>query len=125
MASLAVETCRSVRMQNGAFSWVSYSASAAAIFIGCCSTMILAWVSPVHMTSRPATIATMAPSLRVERIVVDALALHDQPEADAGEHERRTTRNADAMTCAKVADGRVLEEHRAEVGQLGRAWSPG
>ena len=34
---------------------VSYSASAAAIFIGCTSVMILPWASPVIATPRPAT----------------------------------------------------------------------
>ena len=33
-------------MENGAPDWVSHSASAEAIFIGCCSNMILAWKSP-------------------------------------------------------------------------------
>ena len=46
---------------------VCHSASAAAIFIGCCSVMILPWMSPVTATSRPDTRSMIAPALAVER----------------------------------------------------------
>ena len=42
-----------VKIENAAGCSVSQSASAAAIFIGCCSVMILPWMSPVIATSRP------------------------------------------------------------------------
>ena len=91
-----------VRMLKGAFSWVVYSASAAAIFIGCCCTMILACVSPVHITSRPATIATIAPSLRVLRIAAALLSFMISQRLTPVSMTP-DTRNEDAMTCAKVA----------------------
>ena len=47
--------------ENGALDVVSYSASAAAIFIGCTSVMILPWMSPVTTTPREATSAMTAP----------------------------------------------------------------
>ena len=89
-------------MLNGAFSCVSYSASAAAIFIGCCCTMILAWTSPVYMTRTPMTIAVQAPSLRVLRIAGADLSFMISQRLTAT-MPTPDTRNADVMTCAKVA----------------------
>ncbi len=56
-----------VRMENEAGCCVSQSASAAAIFIGCCSVMILPWMSPVTATSRPETSTMIVPALAVVR----------------------------------------------------------
>ena len=49
--------------ENGALLVVSYRPSAAAIFIGCTSVMILPWTSPVTMTPSEATRAKIAPNL--------------------------------------------------------------
>ena len=47
--------------EKGALLVVSYRPSAAAIFIGCTSVMILPWMSPVTMTPSEATRAKIAP----------------------------------------------------------------
>ena len=49
------------RTENGALLVVSYRPSAAAIFIGWTSVMILPWMSPVTTTPREATRAKTAP----------------------------------------------------------------
>ena len=56
-----------VKIEKDAGCSVSQSASAAAIFIGCCSVMILPWMSPVIATSRPETSSMTAPALAAER----------------------------------------------------------
>ena len=56
-----------VKMENDAGCSVFQSASADAIFIGCCSVMILPWMSPVTATRRPDTRSMIAPALAADR----------------------------------------------------------
>ncbi len=61
-------TLPTAKIENGAGAWVSQSASAAAIFIGCCLNMTLASESPVRAVPRPKTTARTRPRRSEVRI---------------------------------------------------------
>ena len=61
-------TSPTAKTEKGAPFWPSHSASAAAIFIGCCLNMTLPRVSPLIAVSAPATTATTSANRSEERI---------------------------------------------------------
>ena len=64
-----------VSNENGALDCVSYKASAAAIFIGCCSVMMRAVRSPETETKTKLINMMMPPSLKVPRAISISLRL--------------------------------------------------
>ena len=62
-----------VKTENDAGACVSQIASAAAIFIGCCSVITLACRSPVTVTPTPKSSATTKPIFSDSRMTVDVL----------------------------------------------------
>ena len=107
--------------ENGALDVVSYSPSAAAIFIGCTSVMILPWMSPVTTTPREATSAMTAPKRVAVRYIGSSsvpACLRTQPERDA--HDDGPTDHVgggDDVRERHELD--LVGQHRHEVGHLG------
>ncbi len=111
-----------VKTEKEAGCSVSQSASAAAIFIGCCSVMILPWMSPVIATSRPDTRSMTAPGLgrRAERrgdigaVTVLEHPVHPDPRDEgASRHERGRDR------VGERDQRRAVGQEREEVRELG------
>ena len=95
-----------VKIENDAGCSVFHSASAAAIFIGCCSVMILPWMSPVTATSRPETRSMTAPALAAER---KGAASAGRPRSLSIRYIAIPARNAPVvMNAAAIVCGNVI-----------------
>ncbi len=80
-----------VNTENGAqVSEVSHSASAAAIFIGCTSVMILPCTSPLNATPRKAITEIAAPSRMPRAYIWRSLLLRTASDSASSAGSRRT-----------------------------------
>src|SRR6476619_8382689 len=115
-----------VKSENGA-SWAAdwYSASAAAIFMGWTSVMILPCTSPLTATARPATSVTTAPSRVALRYIGRSLPTVARRMCHRPTHDDRPTdhvcRGDDVRERHQL---HLVEHHRREVGEL-RTAGPG
>ena len=91
-----------VSKEKGADSVVSYSASAAAIFIGCCSVMIFEVISPETKTITKEIIIVMRPSFKVPRDISASLFLISS-QADIPAINAPAVNAADGIVWKKVA----------------------